>query len=121
MKFDGNVKANYEGSRLFAQKRLFKFKSFLIISENVKINDIKDQYLLINLLWYKKTKLNIASFNDGKINANVKLKWKRFRILQFKKDKPIFEVRDVSKSFDGRPILKKLFPVFPGECRYFGS
>ena len=33
---------------------------------------------------------------------------KGFRILKFKKDKPIFEVRDLSKSFDGRPILKKL-------------
>ena len=33
---------------------------------------------------------------------------KGFRILKFKKDKPIFEVKDVSKSFDGRPILKKL-------------
>ena len=42
---------------------------------------------------------------------------KGFRILKFKKDKPIFEVKDVSKSFDGRPILKKLsLKVFPGEC-----
>ena len=42
---------------------------------------------------------------------------KGFRILKFKKDKPIFEVRDVNKSFDGRPILKKLsLKVFPGEC-----
>ena len=42
---------------------------------------------------------------------------KGFRILKFKKDKPIFEVRDLSKSFDGRPILKRLsLKVFPGEC-----
>ena len=42
---------------------------------------------------------------------------KTFRILKFKKDKPIFEVRDVSKSFDGRPVLKKLsLKVYPGEC-----
>ena len=42
---------------------------------------------------------------------------KGFRILKFKKDKPIFEVRDISKSFDGRPILKKLsLKVYPGEC-----
>ncbi len=42
---------------------------------------------------------------------------KTFRILKFKKDKPIFEVQNVSKSFDGRPILKKLsLKVFPGEC-----
>ena len=42
---------------------------------------------------------------------------KGFRILKFKKDKPIFEVKDVSKSFDGRPILKKLsLKVLPGQC-----
>ena len=42
---------------------------------------------------------------------------KGFRILKFKKDKPIFEIRDLSKSYDGRPILKKLsIKVFPGEC-----
>jgi len=42
---------------------------------------------------------------------------KGFRILKFKKDSPIFEVKDISKSFDGRPILKKLsLKVFPGEC-----
>ena len=42
---------------------------------------------------------------------------KNFRILKFKKDNPIFSVKDISKSFDGRPILKKLsLKVFPGEC-----
>ena len=42
---------------------------------------------------------------------------KGFRILKFKKDNPIFEVKDISKSFDGRPVLKKLsLKVFPGEC-----
>ena len=42
---------------------------------------------------------------------------KGFRILKFKKDKPIFEVKDISKSYDGRPILKKLsLKVFPGQC-----
>ena len=42
---------------------------------------------------------------------------KGFRILKFKKDKPIFELKDISKSFDGRPILKKLsMKVYPGEC-----
>ena len=42
---------------------------------------------------------------------------KKFRILKFKKDRPIFEIKDLSKSYDGRPILKKLsLNVFPGEC-----
>ena len=31
---------------------------------------------------------------------------KGFRILKFKKDAPIFEVKDLSKSFDARPVLK---------------
>ena len=33
---------------------------------------------------------------------------KGFRIIKFKKDKPVFQIKDVSKSFDGRPILKKI-------------
>ena len=42
---------------------------------------------------------------------------KGFRIIKFKKNKPIFELKDISKSFDGRPILKKLsLKVYPGEC-----
>ena len=42
---------------------------------------------------------------------------KGFRIIKFKKDKPVFQVKDVSKSFDGRPILKKIsMELYPGEC-----
>ena len=42
---------------------------------------------------------------------------KTFRILKFKKDTPIFEIKDITKSFNGRPILKKLsLKVYPGEC-----
>ena len=45
---------------------------------------------------------------------------KGFRILKFKKDSAIFEVQGVSKSFDGRPVLKKLsIKVYPGECGAF--
>ncbi len=41
---------------------------------------------------------------------------KSFRIIKFKKSKPIFEVKDLTKSFDGRPILKQLsLKVFPGQ------
>ncbi len=36
---------------------------------------------------------------------------KGFRIIKFKKDKPIFEIKDVSKAYDGRPILKKISMV----------
>ncbi len=41
---------------------------------------------------------------------------KGFRIIKFKKDKPAFQVKDISKSFDGRPILKKInMEMYPGE------
>ena len=43
---------------------------------------------------------------------------KGFRILKFKKDRPIFEVRELNKSFDGRPILKTLLKSLSwGVCR----
>ena len=41
---------------------------------------------------------------------------KSFRIIKFKKNKPILQVKGVSKSFDGRPILKKIsMDLFPSE------
>ena len=42
---------------------------------------------------------------------------KGFKIIKFKKDRPVFQIKDVSKSFDGRPILKKIsMDLYPGEC-----
>ena len=42
---------------------------------------------------------------------------KGFRIIRFKKDKPVFQIKDISKSYDGRPILKKIsMDLYPGEC-----
>ena len=42
---------------------------------------------------------------------------KGFRIIKFKKDKPVFQIKDISKSFEGRPILKKIsMNLYPGEC-----
>ena len=41
---------------------------------------------------------------------------KNFRIIKFKKNKPTLQVKGISKSFDGRPILKKInIDLFPGE------
>ena len=41
---------------------------------------------------------------------------KGFRIIKFKKNKPALQVKNVSKSFDGRPILKKIsMDLFPSE------
>ena len=41
---------------------------------------------------------------------------KAFRIIKFKKNKASLQVKGISKSFDGRPILKKInLDLFPGE------
>ena len=42
---------------------------------------------------------------------------KGFRIIKFKKDKPVFQIKDITKSYEGRPILKKIsMDLYPGEC-----
>ena len=47
---------------------------------------------------------------------------KSFRIIKFKKNKPILQIKNLSKSFDGRPILKKInLDVHAGEiCGLIG-
>ena len=76
MSFDGNVIAKYEGSELFAQKAEYSnSKSFLMISNNVKIKDYRGTMFADKLFFdIKKQTLNIASTKDGKVNANVNLK-----------------------------------------------
>ena len=76
MNFKKNVKAVYEGSELFAQRAEYSnSESFLIISDKVKIKDYRGTIYADKLLFdIKKQKLNIASFDDGKINANVNLR-----------------------------------------------
>ena len=44
MKFEENVKANYEESSLFAEKQNILILKNLIISENVKIKDIRGKF-----------------------------------------------------------------------------
>lgn len=79
MTFDGNVNAFYEESELFAQRAEYSnTKSYLTILNNVKVKDSMGTMVADKLLFdIKKQKLNIASFNDGKINANIRLKWKK--------------------------------------------
>ena len=80
MKFINNVKAKYLSSNLFAQKADYSnSKRYLSIYDNVRIDDIRGNLIADKLLFdIKKQKLNITSFNNGKINANVKLNEKRF-------------------------------------------
>ena len=80
MKFENNVKAKYLESDLTAEKAEYSnSKSYLTIYENVKVDDIRGNLVADKLLFdITKKKLDITSFNDGKINANVKLNEKRF-------------------------------------------
>jgi hypothetical protein len=80
MKFKKNVRAEYLSSELFAEKAEFSnSKNYLSIYENVKINDIRGNLIADKLLFdISKQKLDITSFNNGKINANVNLDEKRF-------------------------------------------
>jgi lipopolysaccharide export system ATP-binding protein len=42
---------------------------------------------------------------------------KGFRIIKFKKDKPVLQIKNITKTYDGRPILKKIsMDLHPGEC-----
>ena len=76
MIFTNNVKAFYEGSELLAEKAEYSnLKSFLTITKNVIVKDIRGTMFADKLLFdIKKQKLNISSINDNKINANINLK-----------------------------------------------
>ena len=80
MKFENNVKADYESSELFAEKAEYSnSESYLSIYEKVRVNDIRGNLIADKLLFdITNQKLNITSFNNGKINANVNLDEKRF-------------------------------------------
>ena len=80
MEFSDNVRAEYLDSKLFAEKANYSnTENYLSIYENVRINDKKGNLIADKLLFdIKKQNLAISSFNDGKINANVKLNEKKF-------------------------------------------
>ena len=80
MDFEVNVKAEYLDSKLFAGKASYSnSKNYLSIYENVKINDISGNLIADKLLFdISEQKLDISSFNNGKINANLNLDEKRF-------------------------------------------
>ena len=76
MIFKRNIKALYEGSELYAQRADFSNSNgYLTITEDVKVKDFRGTMVADKLLFdIKKQTLNIDSFNDSKINANIKLK-----------------------------------------------
>ena len=80
MEFSNNVRAEYMGSKLFAEKANYSnTEDYLSIYKNVRIDNIRGNLIADKLLFdINKQNLAITSFNDGKINANVKLNEKRF-------------------------------------------
>ena len=76
MQFNENVKAFYENSKLLANEAEYSNSlGFLTISDNVRVDDTRGNLIADKLFFdIKKQTLNIDSFNDGKINANIKLK-----------------------------------------------
>ena len=77
--FEEDVRANYENSKLFAEKaEYFNTRGFLIISKNVRLEDTRGNMFADKLIFDIKDKqLKIQSDKNNLINANVKLKWKR--------------------------------------------
>lgn len=80
MNFEDEVRAEYLESKLYAGKANYSnSENYLSIFENVKINDIKGNLIADKLLFdISKQKLDITSFNNGKINANLNLNEKGF-------------------------------------------
>ncbi len=76
MSFSNKVEAKYLDSELFAKKAEYSnSRSFLIISENVKVKDTRGTIVADKLLFdIKNQKLNIEAFKNNKINASVNLK-----------------------------------------------
>ncbi len=80
IKFFEDVKADYNESRLFAREAEYSnSNNFITITNDVKINDPKGNLFADKLLFdIKNQNLNITSFKNSKINANIDLNEKRF-------------------------------------------
>tara|TARA_X000000950_G_C13852328_1_gene635043 strand:+ start:1014 stop:1619 length:606 start_codon:yes stop_codon:yes gene_type:complete len=76
MIFNKNVIGKYDTSELFAEKAEYSnSKGFLIVSENVKIIDIKGTMLAEKLVFdINNNSLDISSSKRKKINANLNYK-----------------------------------------------
>tara|TARA_B100001248_G_scaffold260365_1_gene248388 strand:+ start:1019 stop:1627 length:609 start_codon:yes stop_codon:yes gene_type:complete len=76
MRFSEKVVANYENSKMYASNAEYSnSKGFLTISDNVKIEDLKGTMVADKLNFdINKKKLEIESFNNNNINANINLK-----------------------------------------------
>ena len=73
IEFNDNIKAVYEESTLFAQKANFSnSNNYLNITENVVVKDPRGEMLADKIFFDLKNKtLNIESFKNNKVNANI--------------------------------------------------
>ena len=76
MFFEKNVLGSYDGSTLSAgYAEYLNYKSFIIIKDNVKINDPRGSMNADKLLFdLNKNKLNISSSKNDKVKANINYK-----------------------------------------------
>ena len=76
MTFMDNVKGTYEGSILLAERAEYSnSENYILISENVKIQDLRGTMLAEKLVFdIEKNKLDISSPLDKKVNANLNYK-----------------------------------------------
>ena len=74
--FTGNVKAFYNDGKLFAQKAEYSnSENYLKLTQDVHIMDIKGEMFADELFFdIKKNTLDIASYKNNKINADINLK-----------------------------------------------
>ena len=83
MKFNGNIKALYDKSKLFAQKAEYSnSKSYLTVYDKVEIIDTKGTMVADRLFFdIKNGTLDISSMNNNLVNTQLNLKWKK--VLEF--------------------------------------
>ena len=80
IQFKNNVKGFYENSTLIAQKGEYSnSENFIKVSQQVIINDIRGKMHADEIYFdLKKNTLDINSFDDKKVNANINLDEKKF-------------------------------------------
>ena len=80
IKFKESVKANYQESSLYANEANYSnSESYLSISGDVKIKDIRGEIFTDNLFFdLKKQTVDIKSSNENNVKTNIKVNEKKF-------------------------------------------
>ena len=94
MSFEENVKMYYLESTLFSEKADFiNSKNYLLVQGNVAEGlegGLKADKMSFDLT---EKKLRISMYNEDKVNIGLTIRWKSFRIIKFKKNKPVLQVK----------------------------